>query len=195
VVAYPRNYSAPEQPEVVTVEPATYVTITGQGAPGGELHLSATEALYAVATGIQGGASRAGREFALPPLEGQWWFDEDKPAAEVPRDEWHWKLMIRVPESVTKEEVTAAKRSLAGDKNARRVEKVELETMNEGQSVQMLHVGPYDAEPETVARIFAFMKEGGLVPNGLHHEIYLSDIRKEDPARARTIIRYPVKRS
>jgi hypothetical protein len=55
----------------------------------------------------------------------------------------------------------------------------------------MLHVGPYDAEPETVAKMFTFMKERGLVPNGPHHEIYLSGIRKGDPARARTILRYP----
>jgi hypothetical protein len=190
---HPRSYSAPEHPEVVNLEPATYVAIPGQGAPGGAQHLASIEALYKIASRIQDLAKGAGKEFVLPPLEGQWWFDENKPAAEVPRETWHFRLLIRVPDWVTQVQVPAAKKEGATEASPTYVDRVGLETLKEGQSVQMLHVGPYDAEPETIAKMFAFMKERGLVPNGLHHEIYLADIRKGVPARARTILRYPVK--
>jgi hypothetical protein len=191
--AHPRSYSAPEHPEVVHLEPATYVAITGQGAPGGAHHLASIDALYTVASWIQKLGRNQDKEFELPPLEGQWWFDENKPAAEVPRETWHFRLLIRVPDWVTEGQVAAAKKENSKETKATQIDKVEIEKLNEAKSVQMLHVGPYDAEPETVAKMFTFMKERGLVPNGLHHEIYLSDIRKGDPARARTILRYPVK--
>jgi hypothetical protein len=194
-VPYPQYYNAAEHPEVVNLEPATYLTITGQGAPGGKLHLSSIEAIVTVASAIQESSEGAGAAFVMPKLEGQWWFDEDKPAAEVPRDRWHWKLMVRVPDSVTRSELAAARKGMTTRKRIPRTDEVVLETLHEGLSVQMLHLGSYDTEPESVARILAFMKAQGPAPNGRHHEIYLSDIRTGDPARARTILRYPVKKA
>jgi hypothetical protein len=190
--AYPRYYDAPEHPEVVNLEPVSYVTITGQGAPGGKLHMAAIEAVHSVAFAIRELCKRLGKEFEVPKLEGLWWFDEDKPATEVPRDEWHWKLMLRVPDFVT-QDLLAEAQAVAGQNNTP-AGRVVLETLHEGLSVQMMHAGPYDTEPETVAKLFEHMNRGGLEPNGLHHEIYVSDIRTGDPARARTILRYPVKR-
>jgi hypothetical protein len=71
--------------------------------------------------------------------------------------------------------------------------RVQLVTFTEGTCVQAMHHGSYDDEPETLARMDRFMAEQGLVNNGLHHEIYLTDIAETDPAKMRTILRQPVR--
>ena len=71
--------------------------------------------------------------------------------------------------------------------------RVQMVVFTEGRCVQAMHHGSYDQEPTTLARIDRFMQERGLVTNGLHHEIYLSDVRETDPAKMRTILRQPVR--
>lgn len=112
---------------------------------------------------------------------------------EVARELWNWKLMIRLPEYVNVEIVEAA-RQIAGSKKKEldELQKITYEKISEGKCVQMLHVGPYSTEPETVQRIQSYMEEHGLSQVGKHHEIYLSDPRKVEPAKMKTILRYPV---
>ena len=190
VKEYKKYYEAPTHPEIVDLEPARYLTITGQGAPGSEAHLKSIEALYAAA--VVAITTRDGREFEVPKLEGQWWFDEDKPLSEVPRDQWRWKLLIRVPDYVTSNILHEAQSAAGRGKNLSRINDIAMETIDEGRSIQMLHVGPYEHEAETAGQIFSMMKERGLSAHGRHHEIYLSDVHNPDPSDARTIIRYPV---
>ena len=161
----------------------------------GDLHLNSIAALFAAAAAVAAIAKRERRDFEVPKLEGLWWFDEDKPLSEVPRDRWRWKLLIRVPDDVSKSILAEAKSVVPSAKKTPRIKDVALETIDEGRSIQMLHVGPYENEPETVATIFPVMKERGLSPHGHHHEIYLSDARKVEPSTALTIIRYPVKKA
>ncbi|GAB2450685.1 hypothetical protein GCM10027187_18050 [Streptosporangium sandarakinum] len=71
--------------------------------------------------------------------------------------------------------------------------RVQLVTFTEGLCVQALHRGPYAEEPKTLARMEAHIRDAGFVPNGLHHEIYLSDVRETDPEKMRTILRQPVR--
>jgi hypothetical protein len=193
VKEYRKYYEAPTHPEIVDLEPAQYLTISGRGAPGGELHLKSIEALYAVAAAVAAITKLDGHDFELPKLEGQWWFDEDKPLSEVPRDQWRWKLLIRVPDYVTSSVLSKAQSAVLNAKDVPRIHEVKIETIDEGQSIQMLHVGPYENEAQTVVQIFSVMKARGLSAHGLHHEIYLSDVRNTDPSSARTIVRYPVK--
>jgi hypothetical protein len=193
VKEYRKYYEAPTHPEIVDLEPAQYLTITGQGAPGGELHLKSIEALYAAAAAVAAIAKRDGGDFEVPKLEGQWWFDEDKPLSEIPRDQWRWKLLIRVPDYVSSSVLSEAKSAALRAKNLSRINDIAIETIDEGRSIQMLHVGPYENEAQTVGQIFSVLKERGLAAHGRHHEIYLSDVQNAEPFTARTIIRYPVR--
>ncbi|KRE82562.1 hypothetical protein ASG89_15065 [Paenibacillus sp. Soil766] len=192
--AYKTYYTAPTKPQIVEFEPISYVTIVGKGDPDGITFANATEALYTVAYGVKGHCKKAEKDFTVPKLEGQWWVDGDlRTALEVPREEWHWKLLIRMPEFVTAELVEEARSAaLAKKKELKVIADVGYETLHEGLCVQMLHVGPYATEPETLAQIEHFISQEQLSYRGLHHEIYLSDPRKMDPARMKTILRYPV---
>ena len=126
-------------------------------------------------------------------LEGLWWVESDKPALEVPREEWQWKLLIRMPESVTSEIVEKAEAEVIKKKGIELINEIKFEKMTEGKCVQIMHVGPYSIEPESLAKMRKLMEEKNLVENGLHHEIYLSDPRRVPEERMKTILRQAVK--
>ncbi|WP_025851763.1 GyrI-like domain-containing protein [Paenibacillus ehimensis] len=191
---YKTYYKANTEPELVGFGEAPYLTIAGQGDPNGERFAQAAAVLYAAAYGVKALGKAQGTDFTVPKLEGLWWVESDQPALEVPRQEWRWKLLIRMPDFITgalaaeaKEKTALKKKELVGDNT-----RVAYETMAEGLCVQMLHVGPYESEPETAERMHAYMEARGLVQNGLHHEIYLTDPRKTPPSGWKTILRFPV---
>lgn len=171
-------YDAPTEPTLRTFDTYGYLTVTGSGAPAGPEYTSAVETLYRAAYGAKKIAKSAGHDFVVPKLEGLWWVESDEPPLTVPREQWHWKLMIRMPDVVT----------------AAMVHGATFERITEGDAVQVLHVGPYATEPETLARMDAFMSAHGLTMNGRHHEIYLSDPRRSAAATTKTILRHPVRR-
>lgn len=194
--AYKTYYTAPTNPQLVEFGPISYVSILGQGDPNGDTFTRATEALYTVAYGVKGFYKKVEKDFTVAKLEGLWWVDGDpRLALEVPREEWHWKLLIRMPEYVVAEQIEEA-RALAATKKKELafIADVQYEFLHEGVCVQMLHVGPYSTEPETLTQIEHFIAEQQLSYSGLHHEIYLSDPRKTEPAKLKTILRYPVQK-
>ncbi|WP_433682849.1 GyrI-like domain-containing protein [Nocardia sp. CA-119907] len=172
-------YDATTQPQLRTFDTYGYLTVTGAGAPGGEVYIEAVQTLYRTAYGAKKLAKADGQDFVVPKLEGQWWVNSDEPPLSVPREQWQWKLMIRMPDTVSAEMVSGAT----------------FERLTEGEAIQVMHIGPYATEPETLARMEAFMAEQDLVMNGRHHEIYLSDPRKSPDAKTRTILRHPVRRA
>ncbi|MEW9701167.1 GyrI-like domain-containing protein [Paenibacillus sp. SI8] len=187
-------YTAPDQPQLVDFDPISYVTIGGKGDPNGQAFANATEALYTLAYSVKGISKKEEQDFTVAKLEGLWWVEGERDAMKVPRDEWNWKLMIRLPSFVTSEQVQAAQEiALKKKKGLEELKWIQYEAIHEGRCVQMMHIGPYSTEKLTVQRIQTFMEEKGLSPNGKHHEIYLSDPRKVDPAKMKTILRYPVK--
>ena len=192
--AHKADYVTPRTPAAVDIAPATYVTITGQGAPGADAFQAGVAALYSVAFTIKMASKSAGRDYTVCKLEGQWWGDsESADLADLPKDQWNWKLLIRTPDFVGKKDLDAAQHALLAKGKPPETRQVKLETIREGRCVQMVHVGPYDAERRTVAAMAAFAKEQGLAFHGLHHEIYLSDPRRVPPDRLRTILRRPVR--
>lgn len=184
-------YTSSTEPSIVDVPQANFLTILGRGAPGDEVYQRKLEALYGVAYAVKFKAKAAGNDYAVCKLEGLWWFD-DPTAADVPREEWNWKLMIRQPEFVSHEMVVEAKLEVQAKKKMDEVLEVELEAYDEGLSAQIMHIGPYEDEPATIARLHKFIREGGYEMRGLHHEIYLTDIRKAAPEKWRTIVRQPI---
>jgi hypothetical protein len=187
------EYAAPKKPSLVNTKPAQYLTIEGKGSPeGGELEKK-IGALYSVAYTLKMAKKFAGKDYTVCHLEGLWWGKggDDEFVSEPPST-WNWKLIIRVPDFIKEKDVQQTTAALLKKGKPPEVGEVKLETIDEGPCVQMLHVGPYGRENETVAQMLEFAKEEGLGLHGKHHEIYLSDPRRIPPERLRTIIRHPV---
>ena len=186
-------YSAKKKPEIKEFSELKFLTILGKGEPAGIEFTKAIEALYPLAYGIKKIYKNQEMDFAVPKLEGLWWVNSEKNALEVPRSEWHWKLLIRIPDFVTSKEFENAKTEVVKKKGIEKINEIAFEKITEGKCIQIMHIGPYSTEPETIKQMNEFMKQNGLVENGLHHEIYISDPRKTIPEKMKTILRQPVK--
>jgi hypothetical protein len=185
------EYAAPKKPVLLQTRPAKYLGIKGQGAPGGERFTVCVGALHSVAFTIKMARKFAGEaDYTICKLESQWFFEGDP--ENTPQDQWKWKLMIRTPDFITEADRSEALAKLLKKGQSREVEEVKLQTIDDGQCVQMLHVGPYDREPETIALMRKFAEAKGFRLVGPHHEIYLSDPRRVPAERLKTIIREPV---
>jgi hypothetical protein len=187
------EYATPASPQLITVGPGTYLSSRGEGAPDGETFARKLTALYGVVYTIKMAGKRAEHDFAMAPLEGLWWVNKNgEQYLQVPRSQWQWKLLIRVPTFVTNPDLDAAIGTLHRKGKGDEVAEIHLEEFEEGSCVQMLHIGPYTTEPQTLEQMSAFVAAQGLNYHGLHHEIYLSDPRRTGPERLRTILRHPV---
>jgi len=190
------EYITPKKPSLVEVKPARYLAFTGRGEPGGTAFQAATAALYNVAFTVKMARKFAGQDYTVCKLEGLWWADDPAQCfASQPRETWNWKLMIRVPSFVEESDLRAATEKLLAKGKPREIADVKLEVLDEGTCLQILHVGPYDQESATITQLHAFAEKNGLEFHGLHHEIYLNDPRRVAPAKLKTILRIPVRRT
>lgn len=188
------EYVTPKSPVLVDVAPARYVAIEGIGEPGGLAFTTAVGALYNVAFTVKMARKFAGQDYVVAKLEGLWWGSGAKAEfLSEPRDRWHWRLMIRVPDFISAAETEEAIATLVGRGKPEDVRRVGLYDLAEGRCVQMLHVGSYDEEARSLEEMRAFAAARGLRFTGKHHEIYLSDPRRVAPDRLRTILRLPVR--
>lgn len=188
------EYVTPKQPVLLDVQPATYLSISGTGAPGGEEFQKKVGALYGTAFTLKFDSKSAGCDYAVCKLEGIYWADSGGAGfQDLPRDQWHWDLIIRTPDSVPASQLKVAQTKMLG-KGVPEAAEVVFQTIHEGKCVQMLHAGPYIEEKSTVDRMCAFARGEGLEVAGKHHEIYLSDPRRVAPEKLKTILRIPVRR-
>lgn len=190
---YKEYYTARQIPKMVHFGRTSHITLEGKGEPGGVQFTSAVGLLYPVAYAIKKICKLEGRDFGVPPLEGLWWTEDGKPASEIPRNEWLWKLMIRIPDYANIDYLKQAIEEVVKKKNLPDAKKIKWEILSEGKCVQAMHIGPYSTEDETLKKMRQFINENKFKINGLHHEIYLSDPRKVSPEKIKTIIRQPVK--
>ena len=187
------EYVAPKTPTLVEVGPAGYLAIRGRGEPGSPEFEAKMKAMYSMAFTIKMASKFAGRDYKVCHLEGLWWGKrKGGDFMQLPRDQWNWELMIRVPAFITQRHLAEALAALEEKGKGEQADQVKLAQLDEGRCVQVLHVGPYADEPETITAMKAFADERGLKYHGLHHEIYLSDPRRVAPQRLRTILRQPV---
>ena len=185
------EYITPKSPALVRTKPAQYLAIAGEGAPGGPRFVAAIEALYGAAFTIKMTRKFAGKsDYAVCKLECQW--PVEGGLAATPREEWKWKLLIRAPDFISRQDLKSAAAAALKKGKSRTIEEVALERIDEGLCVQMLHVGPYEKEGESMALMRSFAEANGLKYGGPHHEIYLSDPRRVPPERLKTILRNPV---
>ena len=178
--------------ELIRVPTLKYIMVDGVGDPGGEAFQQAMGVIYNVAYTMKFRSKATLRkDYNVMAPEGLWWmkgggFDAAK------RDEWMWTLMSVQPEFITDKLFSEAVKEVRQKKDPPGLEKARLESFAEGLCVQILHVGPYSAEPESIAKLEAYAKENGYRMAGKHHEIYLGDPRRAAPSKLRTIIRHPV---
>ena len=182
------EYVATETPRLVKTEPGRYLTITGDSEPGGEDFEHKARALLRVAHTVQEAKKHGGRDFNLGKLEALWWQRGRERDRQTDRPLWHWKLMVRVPDFVSEQDLGAAKSGGRDDL----IRDVWLETIDEGECVQVLHVGPYEGEQQTVERMAEFARLEGRTFEGFHHEIYLTSPDEVPPEQLRTILRHQV---
>jgi hypothetical protein len=184
------EYVTPKAPALVRTKASLYLAFVGEGAPGGARFVAAIEALYGAAFTIKMTRKLAGKQdYSVCKLECQW-FVAGEPAA-LPKEAWKWRLMIRTPDFISQQDLKTAAAKLIERGKAGDIEEVTLERIDEGHCVQMLHVGPYERENDSIALMRSFAEANGLKLSGPHHEIYLSDPRRVPPERLKTILRNP----
>ncbi len=199
---YKEYYLPKNKPEIVTVPPMKYIAVRGEGDPNAEggAYQQAIGVLYAVAYTLKmshktGHKIEGFFEYVVPPLEG-FWQQEAPGAIDYSRKEaFRWVSVIRVPDFVTRADFDWAVEA-ASKKKKLDCSRAEFLTIDEGLCVQMMHLGPFDTEPESVARMDAYLKEQGYANDfseaRMHHEIYLSDARKVPAEKWKTVIRHPI---
>ena len=202
---YKAFYMPSEVPNIIEIPQTNYLAVRGKGNPNDENgeYNNALNLLYGVAYTIK--MSHKGEykikgffEYVVPPLEGFWWQEGSKGIEYTRKESFNWISIIRLPDFVTRKDFDWAV-SKATEKKKADFSKVEFLTYDEGVCVQCMHIGAYDDEPGTISRMDAFAKAEGYVmdisSNRFHHEIYLSDPRKTETSKLKTVIRYPIKKS
>ena len=200
---YEEFYLPKSKPEIVTVPPMNFIAVRGVGDPNeeGGAYKASIGLLYGVAFTIK--MSKLGDhridgyfDYVVPPLEGFW---RQNGTGEIDfslKSDFRWVSVIRLPEFVTEAEFEWAV-SEAEKKKKADFSSIEFLTVDEGLCVQIMHVGRYDDEPESIAKMDEFLAANGyendFSDSRLHHEIYLSDARKVSPDRLKTVIRHPIR--
>ncbi|MCD7714937.1 MAG: GyrI-like domain-containing protein [Lachnospiraceae bacterium] len=200
---YKEFYMPKNKPEIVTVPPANYITVRGEGDPNeeGGAYQRAISVLYAVAYTLKMSYKTDYKiegffEYVVPPLEGFWWQEGIESVDYSEKSAFHWISVIRLPDFVTQKDFDWAVETASKKMDC---SSAEFLMFDEGLCVQIMHFGAFDDEPATVAVMDEFLAANGyendLSETRLHHEIYMSDARKVPAEKWKTVIRHPVKRA
>ena len=200
---YKDLYMPKDKPVLIDVPDMNFIMVDGSGDPNDNPDFQqAIELLYGLSFTIKMSKKKGKQpegyfEYVVPLLEGLWWIDEGVFSLEV-RDNWKWTVMIRQPEFVDQDLFAWAQSELKKKKPELPIENARFEAFHEGLCVQIMHIGPYATEPETMKKVEAFIAEQGLrdkvSSGGKHHEIYISDPRRCKPEKMKTVLRHPVER-
>lgn len=197
-------YMPKNRPEIVNVPKANYIAVRGAGDPNEEngAYQQSISVLYAIAYTLKmsyktGYKIEGFYEYVVPPLEGFWWQDDVKGVDYSNKNTFKWISVIRLPDFVSKKDFDWAVNE-ASNKKKIDCSKAEYFTIEEGLCVQIMHYGPFDNEPATIDIMNKYLEQNGyendFSDTRMHHEIYLSDVRKVAPEKWRTVIRHPIKK-
>ena len=202
---YKEFYMPKNVPAIITVPKMNYIAVRGSGDPNTEdgEYKTAIGLLYAIAFTIK--MSKRGNhkiegyfDYVVPPLEGFWWQDGIEGVDYSRKADFHWISVIRLPDFVSENDFRWTLQE-AEEKKKQDFSGVEFLTIEEGLCVQCMHIGSYDDEPATVQLMHEFMEKEGyeldITDRRLHHEIYLSDVRKVALDKLKTVIRHPIKKA
>ena len=200
---YKEFYMPKSKPGIVEVPSMNYIAVRGKGDPNVE------DSEYEESIGLRYGIaftikmSKMGDyriqgyfDYVVPPLEGFWWQEGVRGIDYAHKESFQFISAIRLPDFVTKRDFEWAVEE-AEKKKKTDFSKVEFLPYQEGLCVQCMHIGPYDTEPATVERMHEYMTAQGytldITDQRRHHEIYLSDVRRVDPSKLKTVVRHPIK--
>jgi len=197
---YKHIYLPPTTPVIIDVPAIPYIMISGAGNPNGEEFSKRVEALYslsyAVKMSYKGDSVPDGYyEYTVFPLEGIWSLsDISKPITD--KDNYIYTIMIRQPDFLTEQLFQEFREKTKKKKPNPYIEDLKFGEMNDGLCCQIMHIGSFDDEPQSFAKMDAFCQEKGYIRTSkTHREIYLSDPRKTDASKMKTVLRYPVKKA
>ncbi len=179
---------------VVDVPAIGFLMVDGSGDPNtAKSYADAIGALYAVAYTLKFARKAAGQspDFAVMPLEGLWWSDDMDDFRNANKDNWKWTAMIALPDFISLVDVEMAKQQAAAKKDVPSLDRLRFGSFSEGKAAQILYFGRYADEGPTIAALHRFIAEQGGQLRGKHHEIYLSDPRRIDASKLKTIVRQP----
>jgi len=194
-----KGFYQPSSKEVtqVDVPEMQFLMIDGIGSPGdSKEYQDALAVLYPIAFKTKFLSKKKGKDYVVPPLEGLWWADNMDDFTKGERNKWKWTMMIMQPDWITQDMINEAIK-VTKDKKPELSEllpKLRLEQYKEGRAAQIMHIGPYSEEEPTIQKMHNFIKKVGGSFDGhkkKHHEIYLSDPRRANPATMKTVIRQP----
>ena len=201
---YKELYMPKKKPEIITIPTMNYIAVRGKGNPNEKdgVYQQAISVLYAVAYTLK--MSYKGEykidgffEYVVPPLEGFWWQNNVEGVDYSNKDDFHWISVIRLPDFVKEVDFNWAVET-ATKKKKIDCSSAEFITVHESLCVQIMHIGPFDDEPATVAVMDEYIKNNGfkndITDKRLHHEIYISDPRKAIPEKWKTVIRHPIRK-
>lgn len=185
--------------ELVEVPIFKFAMIDGEIEPGhgpgtSPAFLEALDALYGISYTLKFNSKLRKEnpiDYTVMALEGLWWVEDGSFEISKP-DNWRWTAMIMQPDHIDEEMFQNGLTQLRKKKPRLSLDRLRLETFHEGLSMQIMHVGPYADEPATLAKMDAFARENGYQLRCKHHEIYLGDPRRADPAKLKTVLRHPV---
>lgn len=201
---YKEFYMPKKRPEIIDVPPMNYIAVRGKGDPNEEngAYKQAIGVLYAVAYTLKMSYKTDRRiegffDYVVPPLEGFWWQDGVKGIDYDKKDRFNWISVIRLPDFIKKDDFEWAVKTSA-EKKKIDCSSAEFITVNEGLCAQIMHIGAFDSESESVELMDKYLEENGyendISDKRLHHEIYLSDARKVIPEKWKTVIRHPIRK-
>lgn len=200
---YKEFYMPKNKPSIIEIPQMNYIAVRGKGNPNDEAgeYKQSIGLLYAIAFTIKMSYKGTHKidgyfEYVVPPLEGFWWQDGITGIDYNKKEEMNFISIIRLPEFVTKDDFNWAVEE-ATKKKKQDFSKVEFLTYNEGLCVQCMHIGSYDNEPTTIELMNNYAQEKGyetdITDKRFHHEIYLSDPRRCNVNKLKTVIRHPIK--
>ena len=201
---YKEFYLPKKKPEIVTVPKMNYIAVKGCGDPNKEdgEYKNSISILYALAFTIKMSKLTDYRiegyfDYVVPPLEGFWWQQGVTQIDYSRKDAFQWISVIRLPDFVSEKDFNWAKQQVKTKKGID-CSNAQFLTIEEGLCVQIMHIGSYDDEPDTITLMDKFIKENGYINDfsntGMHHEIYLSDARRVAPEKLKTVIRHPIRK-
>lgn len=190
-----KHLYGPSKKEVVEVNvPAmNFLMVDGEGEPESEQYSQAIEALYKVSYTLKFLVKKGGMEidYGVMPLEGLWWADDMEVFKSGDKSQWKWTMMIMQPELITQQMVADTIEVVKTKKDLPALPLLRFEPFEEGKCAQILHIGPFSEEGPTIERMHQHIDQSSAL-RGKHHEIYLTDIRRADPAKWRTVLRQPM---
>jgi hypothetical protein len=185
-------------PVIINVAEMPFIKIEGTGDPNGEEFRRATEALYSLSYAVKmsyksNDVPNGYYEYTVFPLEGIWdLVDKSKSAKD--KDNFKYTIMIRQPDFLAAELFFKFVEQTTKKKPNPNLEKLTFGEMTDGLCCQMMHIGSYDDEPKSFAKMEVFCAKNGYIRTDLtHREIYLSDPRKTDLTKMKTVLRFRVK--